>query len=65
MVVSVIVTLVTTPKPVAELDGLVYGVGSTDTDADTLVGDRVWYRNPIVLGAGALILAVVLYIPFW
>ena len=33
--------------------------------SDTIVGDRVWYRNPLVLGAGAVILALALYIPFW
>ncbi len=64
-VVSVIITFVTTPKPETELDGLVYGVGSTDVSGDALVGDRVWYRNPILLGGVALALAVVLYIPFW
>ncbi len=64
-IVSVIVTFVTTPKPMPELDGLVYGVGSTDVTGDALVGDRVWYRNPILLGVVALVLAIVLYIPFW
>jgi SSS family solute:Na+ symporter len=64
-IVSVIVTMVTQPKPESELDGLVYGVGSTDVRGDALVGDRVWYRNPILLGTGALVLAVVFYLPFW
>jgi SSS family solute:Na+ symporter len=64
-IVSVIVTLVTTPRPESDLHGLVYGVGSTNVSADALVGDRVWYRNPILLGGVALALAVVLYIPFW
>jgi SSS family solute:Na+ symporter len=64
-VVSVLVTLVTQPKPDSELDGLVYGVGRTDLRGDALVGDRVWYRNPILLGTGALVLAVVFYLPFW
>jgi SSS family solute:Na+ symporter len=65
LIVSVIVTTVTTPKPIEELDGLVYGVGRSHLTGDTLVGDRVWYRNPIVLGVSAVILAFVLYIPFW
>jgi solute:Na+ symporter, SSS family len=64
-IVSVLVTMVTEPKPESELDGLVYGVGRTDVSGDALVGDRVWYRNPILLGAGALILAVVFYLPLW
>jgi SSS family solute:Na+ symporter len=63
--VSVLVTFVTAPKPESELDGLVYGVGSTDVSGDALVGDRVWYRNPLLLGGVAVLLAVVLYIPFW
>jgi solute:Na+ symporter, SSS family len=64
-IVSVIVTMVTQPKPESELDGLVYGVGKTDVSGDALVGDRVWYRSPILLGTGALVLAVVFYLPFW
>jgi SSS family solute:Na+ symporter len=63
-VVSVIVTMVTTPKPLSELDGLVYGVGSTHVGGDALVGDRVWYRNPLVMGVGALVLAFAFYLPF-
>jgi SSS family solute:Na+ symporter len=64
-IVSALVTAVTTPKPDSELDGLVYGVGSTDVRGDALAGDRVWYRNPILLGCGALVLAVLFYIPLW
>jgi SSS family solute:Na+ symporter len=63
-IVSVLVTVFTAPKPVEELDGLVYGVGSTAVSGTTLAGDRVWYRNPILLGSGALILAIVFYLPF-
>jgi SSS family solute:Na+ symporter len=65
LIVSVIVTMVTTPKPIEELDGLVYGVGRGHLTGDTLVGDRVWYRNPVLLGGVALALAIALYIPFW
>jgi SSS family solute:Na+ symporter len=64
-IVSALVSLVTRAKPVEELDGLVYGVGSTDVSADALRGDKVWYRNPIVLGAGAVVLALLFYIPIW
>jgi SSS family solute:Na+ symporter len=64
MIVSVLVTLVTTAKPLAELSGLVYGVGSTDLTGDAVVGDRVWYRSPVLLGAGALVLAIAFYLPF-
>jgi SSS family solute:Na+ symporter len=65
LIVSVLVTLVTTPKPIADLEGLVYGVGRTDLTGDAVVGDRVWYRSPLLLGAGALILAIAFYLPFW
>jgi SSS family solute:Na+ symporter len=64
MVVSVIVTLFTTPKPVSELRGLVYGVDKIDLTADMDAADRAWYRNPVVLGAGALLLAASFYLPF-
>jgi len=57
--------LMTTPKPDDELEGLVRGVGATDLSAGELVGDRTWYRNPVLLGMIALSLAIVLYIPFW
>jgi len=63
--VAVVVTMVTTPKPDDELQGLVRGVGATDLSAGELVGDRTWYRNPVLLGMIALALAIVLYIPFW
>ncbi len=63
-VVSVIVTLVTTPKPESELRGLVYGVQPVDLVSDAIAGDRAWYRSPILLGAGAVILAAAFYLPF-
>jgi SSS family solute:Na+ symporter len=64
MIVSVIVTSVTTPKPAAELRGLVYGVHPTDLRGDLMAGDEAWYRSPILLGAGALVLAAAFYLPF-
>jgi solute:Na+ symporter, SSS family len=48
-----------------DLQGLVRGVGATDLSAGELVGDSSWYRNPIVLGAAALTISFLLYIPFW
>jgi solute:Na+ symporter, SSS family len=63
-IVSVIVTLVTTPKPQSDLEGLVYGVNPVDLTSDAIAGDRAWYRSPILLGAGALALAVAFYLPF-
>jgi SSS family solute:Na+ symporter len=61
-VVSVGVSLVTRPKAAADLQGLVYG---TAVDAGDVAGrERVWWRNPLPLGAGALALSFALYIPF-
>jgi len=57
-VVTVAVTLVTKPKPVSELQGLVYGMANTDEDQDP--ADKVWYRSPTVLAVTALGLTSVL-----
>jgi SSS family solute:Na+ symporter len=65
-VVAALVTLMTPPKPESDLRGLVYGMaGSTASGEAILAGDRVWWRNPVLLGGIAVGLAVVLYIPFW
>lgn len=61
--VSVGVTAFTKAKPRAQLRGLVFGMAG-GKDTDVLVGDDVWYRSPVLLGAGALVLCVVLYLPF-
>ncbi|NHC45279.1 sodium:solute symporter family protein [Motilibacter aurantiacus] len=65
--VSVAVSLRTTPKPVEEIAPLTYGGKGTAASkpADLLKGDEAWYRSPVLLGAGALVLSVVLYIPFY
>lgn len=34
-----------------------------DVGGDALAGDRAWYRNPILPGTGAQVLAVVFYLP--
>ncbi|GIF13113.1 sodium:solute symporter family protein [Actinoplanes teichomyceticus] len=66
VVVAVLVSLFTPSKPEDELRGLVYGLAGHSTSGEVIVaGDRVWWRNPVVLGTVALVLAVVLYIPFW
>jgi SSS family solute:Na+ symporter len=64
-VVAAIVTPLTRPKTARELSGLVYGVDPHDLLADEIAGDRAWYRNPVLLGAGAVVLAVLLYVPIW
>lgn len=46
-IVSVVVTLATTPKPDSELRGLVYGLSDASVSDDTLAGDAAWYRSPL------------------
>jgi solute:Na+ symporter, SSS family len=61
-IVSVGVTFVTRPRPVEELQGLVYGMANED-DTRTQA-DEGWYRSPALLGAAALSLTVALSIFF-
>jgi SSS family solute:Na+ symporter len=67
-VTAVVVALVVTPftpgKRDDELQGLVYGMGGM-TAGDTVAADRVWWRNPVLLGVVAVVLAIALYIPVW
>ncbi|GIE33089.1 sodium:solute symporter [Actinoplanes italicus] len=67
-VTAVVVALVITPftpgKRDDELQGLVYGMGGM-TAGDTVAADRVWWRNPVLLGVVAVVLAIALYIPVW
>ena len=62
-VVTVAVSLVTQPKPVHELQGLVWGL-RRDGDEDFVRGDDAWYRSPWLLGVGALVFVVVLNVIF-
>lgn len=61
LIVSLLVTWRTTPLPTAELVGLVKGLEIRDTAATE---PAPWYKKPVVLGAGALVLALSMYIPF-
>lgn len=62
LVVSLVVTKFTVPKPVSELVGLVKGMEIRDVKADA---EPVrWYKQPAFLGAGAITLAMAMYIPF-
>ncbi|OON75962.1 sodium:solute symporter family protein [Streptomyces tsukubensis] len=62
--VMVVVTLVTKPKPVEKLAGLVYGTKSPGIEVPPSEGDDAWYRRPALLGWGAIVLAAICYIPF-
>ena len=61
VIVSVLVTLVTTAKPEEELRGLVYGLSAVDLSDDAMAGDKKWYRSPVILGTGAIVIAAALY----
>jgi SSS family solute:Na+ symporter len=65
IVVSVIVTLFTMPKPDSELVGLVWSLTPRDALKQAEAGEGGWYRKPAVLGGGVLVIAVVLNIVFW
>jgi solute:Na+ symporter, SSS family len=57
-IVTVIVSMVTQPKPIEELQGLVYGMAN---ESDALSEEEsTWYRKPSVLAVGVLALVVVL-----
>lgn len=64
IVVSVVVSKVTAPKPVAELAGLVYSETPkeqrTDPDASTLP----WYQSPTKLAGIALVMVIALNVAF-
>lgn len=62
--VSVVVSRVTTPKPVAELAGLVYSETPVQIFSDPESHGKAWYMKPVPLGAVMIGLAVVLNIVF-
>ena len=51
-------------KPDEEIRGLVWKLKRREQESDSLVGDEVWYRSPVILGAGAIVLVVILNIIF-
>jgi SSS family solute:Na+ symporter len=63
-IVLVGVSLLSRPKPDEELRGLVWGLKRPEQESDSVVGDEAWFRSPVVLGVGALILVVILNIVF-
>jgi SSS family solute:Na+ symporter len=60
VLVTVIVSLFTTPKPVEELTGLVYGYTRFPDD-----GGLPLYQRPVFWGAGVAIFFVILQWAFW
>lgn len=66
VVVAFAVTFFTPPKPESELQGLVYGMAGNNTSGEVILSsEKVWWRNPILLGGIAVVLAIVFYIPIW
>ena len=55
VLVTIVVSLMTKPRPVSELEGLVYGVSPLPKEHD----DH-WYQKPIVWAAGVMAVFVVL-----
>ena len=58
----VIVSLIEHPKTTEELHGLVYGMEIKDRSE---VGAISWYRSPVVLGVGVLVLNAALYVAIY
>jgi SSS family solute:Na+ symporter len=63
-IVTVIVSLLTKPKPVSELAGLVYGVPDPEAGDPHEGYARKWYESPKLLGFTALGITLVLSIIF-
>jgi solute:Na+ symporter, SSS family len=64
IIVSVLVTMVTAPKPAAELVGLVYSETPKDVFHDPESAGKAWYYKPVPLATVALILTIILNIVF-
>jgi SSS family solute:Na+ symporter len=64
IVLSVIVSLVTEPKPASELKGLVYSETPIEDRTDPHEASMPWYRRTVPLAGVALAMVVVLNIAF-
>jgi solute:Na+ symporter, SSS family len=64
IIVSVLVTMVTAPKPAGELVGLVYSETPKDVFHDPDSAGKAWYYKPVPLATVALILTIILNIVF-
>jgi len=61
-IVTVLVTMVTKPKPVEELQGLVYGMANKEEREPR--SERIWFRRPQILAVGVLGLVLALSLVF-
>ena len=64
IIVSVAVTMVTAPKPAAELAGLVYSETPKDVFHDPDSAGKAWYYKPVPLASVALVMTIILNIVF-
>ncbi|WP_413232624.1 sodium:solute symporter family protein [Mycolicibacterium sp. 050158] len=64
ILVSVAVSMVTTPKPREELVGFVYSETQVDIMSDPDEAGRPWYQRAVPLGAVMLVLAIVFNVVF-
>ena len=66
IVLSIVISLASRPKPDSELRGLVWSLTPRSSRTHSETGeDAGWYRKPAVLASGALVLAAALNIAFW
>jgi SSS family solute:Na+ symporter len=63
-VLSVIVSMVTAPKPSEELVGLVYSETPRDHLVDAAEATYPWYRRTVPLAGVALVLVIILNLLF-
>jgi SSS family solute:Na+ symporter len=59
LIAMVIATRFSQPKPLAELKGLVFGLQEQDVKTTARIP---WFKQPVLLGAGALLLCALLYV---
>jgi SSS family solute:Na+ symporter len=59
LVAILIATRFDTPKPLSELNGLVLGLQERDVQTTARIP---WFKSPVLIGAGALVLCALLYV---
>ena len=65
LLVSIVVTLRTAPKPESELRGLVYSLTPKADFHDADEGVLAWYQKPNTLAGIGLVMVVILNVVFW
>ena len=65
ILVSVVVTMGTTPRPESELRGLVWSMTPKTDFHDANEGVLAWYQTPNTLASIGLVLVIILNIVFW